>query len=185
MHKKGINSPALKISIHAPRGGSDGGIPFSSAVNVISIHAPRGGSDLLPRYQPELHPYFNPRSPWGERLRRLIIIPIAILFQSTLPVGGATLRMPTPGRREDNFNPRSPWGERHIGICINASDREFQSTLPVGGATVGNGVFAGQSNISIHAPRGGSDACDTVVLAQPKDFNPRSPWGERLLLRSR
>ena len=35
----------------------------------ISIHAPRGGSDLLPGYQPLLHPYFNPRSPWGERLQ--------------------------------------------------------------------------------------------------------------------
>ena len=58
--------PAL-ISIHAPRGGSDIKGDSGSFQCLISIHAPRGGSDHLQGGRPELHRYFNPRSPWGER----------------------------------------------------------------------------------------------------------------------
>ena len=80
----------LRISIHAPRGGSDhftfsGKMPFN-----ISIHAPRGGSDLLCKYLFQL-----PRG-----------------FQSTLPVGGATIQFLHHNPITFNFNPRSPWGER-------------------------------------------------------------------------
>ena len=36
------------ISIHAPRGGSDEPPPETESEPEISIHAPRGGSDLFP-----------------------------------------------------------------------------------------------------------------------------------------
>ena len=102
-----------------------------------------------------------------------------------------------------NFNPRSPWGERPPGSGTPLSPHLFQSTLPVGGATFAQldevcyrwiSIHAprggsdgrppdspGSHNISIHAPRGGSDDSGYPVWAQPTDFNPRSPWGERLL----
>ncbi len=57
-----------KISIHAPRGGSDNGLVFSQ----IPI------TD------------FNPRSPRGERPGRLRLYADNGGFQSTLPAGGAT-----------------------------------------------------------------------------------------------
>ena len=57
----------------------------------ISIHAPRVGSDvpvfifmLIGSY------HFNPRSPCGERLSVALAINGEPLFQSTLPVWGAT-----------------------------------------------------------------------------------------------
>ena len=56
------------ISIHAPRGGSDGATPNIQIGTVISIHAPRGGSDLPAHGQRRSYTNFNPRSPWGERL---------------------------------------------------------------------------------------------------------------------
>ena len=84
----------------------------------ISIHAPRGGSDL--DGGPKL---------WVEKL-----------FQSTLPVGGATLSsisfllqmhisIHAPRGGSDRyapwcfhygkyFNPRSPWGERQFRCAI-------------------------------------------------------------------
>ena len=37
--------------------------------------------------------------------------------------------------------------------------------------------------ISIHAPRGGSDCNRATEMSPPMDFNPRSPWGERLYQR--
>ena len=101
--------------------------------------------------------HFNPRSPWGER--------------QFSPVG-----LFPPG----DFNPRSPWGERlAIGRCKH-SLQTFQSTLPVGGATTGSVAGRKKLVISIHAPRGGSDQPQRFLCISYKDFNPRSPWGERL-----
>ena len=78
-------------------------------------------------------------------------------FQSTLPVGGATT----------------------IGVVAPAT-AGFQSTLPVGGATDGMSECPLCYIISIHAPRGGSDWCCCPCTTPTQDFNPRSPWGERL-----
>ena len=57
-------------------------------------------------------PHFNPRSPWGERPMIWLAICPNLLFQSTLPVGGATRRNDGFGGAREYFNPRSPWGER-------------------------------------------------------------------------
>ena len=79
--------------------------------------------------------YFNPRSPCGERQDPTKQNIWRKLFQSTLPVWGAT------GRKADgrddlrDFNPRSPCGER----------RGFDDT------------HLRRDGISIHAPRVGSD----------------------------
>ena len=58
---------------------------------------------------------------------------------------------------------------------------QFQSTLPVRGATIYR--FPPDHNharISIHAPRAGSDYSFVCRAAYQRDFNPRSPCGERL-----
>ena len=105
-----------------------------------------------------------------------------IKFQSTLPVWGAT-----------------------IMELINDGYIEFQSTLPVWGATLVNKFLIHCLMISIHAPRVGSDpqkTCRYILTerfqstlpvwgatrerqrsaANRRDFNPRSPCGERLSL---
>ena len=64
-----LTRTATEISIHAPRGGSDAKLHLAQVKIHISIHAPRGGSDR----------------PSDELLAQ------TGLFQSTLPVGGATL----------------------------------------------------------------------------------------------
>ena len=78
-------------------------------------------------------------------------------FQSTLPVGGATLYAVSPITFPSNFNPRSPWGERRMVTIQDAAAFLFQSTLPVGGATQNEKDLEWHQRISIHAPRGGSD----------------------------
>ena len=106
-------------------------------------------------YQTARH--FNPRSPWGERRYFLFFSFGGSIFQSSLPVGGATktkavdilgerISILAPRGGSDaipqlmpvlfkHFNPRSPWGER----------------LPSA----------------------------SITLTTIADFNPRSPWGER------
>ena len=60
----------------------------------------------------------------------------------------------------------------------------FQSTLPVWGATPCVTQSCSPSHISIHAPRVGSDGLLRMRLFQTKkNFNPRSPCGERLFNR--
>jgi len=80
-------------------------------------------------------------------------------FQSTLPVWGATAEAAYESLKADDFNPRSPCGERRHGICGRSQLRKFQSTLPVWGATSrGIESYGNMPEISIHAPRVGSDA---------------------------
>ena len=101
------------ISIHAPRVGSDPvyGLPdgqgglFQSTLpvwgatpplllphspTIISIHAPRVGSDTTFATAESPIRYFNPRSPCGERQGQRKNDREHRLFQSTLPVWGAT-----------------------------------------------------------------------------------------------
>ena len=50
----------------------------------------------------------------------------------------------------------------------------------MGGATIFASNKCSSEQISIHAPRGGSDHQPAADTDQPIHFNPRSPWGERL-----
>ena len=73
-----------------PVGGATASGEPADAEPGISIHAPRGGSDPLAIYFLAFAKYFNPRSPWGERLEGADAFMADLKFQSTLPVGGAT-----------------------------------------------------------------------------------------------
>ena len=111
---------AQLISIHAPRAGSDAmdGSLLKDFL-IISIHAPRAGSDGA--------------TARGRRCGRV--------FQSTLPVRGATKDTQTIIALLKNFNPRSPCGERLLYNYSLNYTLTFQSTLPVRGATVKIRIF--------------------------------------------
>ena len=168
------------ISIHAPRVGSDLALwllvwlpsSFQSTLPVwgatgsnsdftksftISIHAPRVGSDTLRHGRKYCLSDFNPRSPCGERPLVRGLPPESVpVFQSTLPVWGATAE-----KRE------------------YARKRQFQSTLPVWGATTRPGELSGQSlHFNPRSPCGERPLTD-IVLTDTDNFNPRSPCGER------
>ena len=197
----------------------------TSTISRISIHAPRVGSDGSTIVIINLTNTFQSTLPvWGATL-----FPIALFgsigFQSTLPVWGATSETETVKSLFDYFNPRSPCGERRyecpVPVCSAAisihaprvgSDYfrisgdlgrpisihaprvgsdfvtvskllpilRFQSTLPVWGATHQGHVRSDRKTISIHAPRVGSDRVMGGFVDDKIDFNPRSPCGERL-----
>ena len=123
---------------------------------------------------------FNPRSPWGERLLRPENIRLCQIFQSTLPVGGATGHSAPHSSSQNYFNPRSPWGERPYGDGMSFGEYLFQSTLPVGGATMTSCSTPQSSTFQSTLPVGGATGEIFAVPAHMDDFNPRSPWGERL-----
>ena len=150
-----------------------------------------------------LFSYFNPRSPHGERRSS----PSALrhgynYFNPRSPHGERRQTAPTFGRPILDFNPRSPHGERLAVARDSSKGGKFQPTLPARGATFYNVCYSSiavfqptlpargatdspwtglQSvNISTHAPRTGSDANTTISLHGERNFNPRSPHGERL-----
>ena len=148
--------------------------------SAISIHAPRVGSDAEGRKPLYLRYHFNPRSPCGERQKIANGEKTLELFQSTLPVWGATVVMlsfsvltflfqstlPVWGATNDSrdgnirllFQSTLPvWGATPYPPGCRRSEK-FQSTLPVWGATDGLPGLAGYRLISIHAPRVGSDS---------------------------
>ena len=97
--------------------------------------------------------HFNPRSPHGERrnLRR----------------DGSTLIA--------HFNPRSPHGERRRALDFLWLSFQFQSTLPARGATRNAGLYYRGCNISIHAPRTGSDAMALCCFLRHNEFQSTLP----------
>ena len=152
-----FSSKSLTISIHAPRTGSDRAFLRKSAEIGISIHAPRTGSDVC-------WITFSTRN---------------CQFQSTLPARGATATMHKSSRGAQNFNPRSLHGERLPARGLGYHPAKFQSTLPARGATYRLLMFFSFCRISIHAPRTGSDQTVWKHSDIRRNFNPRSPHGER------
>ena len=118
---------------------------------------------------------------WGATTVKLLNL-LLIAFQSTLPVWGATSGRTVMFSTQDYFNPRSPCGERPMATLYHGGNEKFQSTLPVWGATYEALARGGSRYISIHAPRVGSDSILKIRSLTNKDFNPRSPCGERLRL---
>ena len=146
----------------------------------ISIHAPREGSDGRPgRSRPSPGCDFYPRSPRGER-------------PTIQPMDGFRARISIHAPREgsdcDTFR-------GHIAVAkflstlpargatssssqISAPSK-FLSTLPARGATRPSPRRWSGPNISIHAPREGSDHFVGHGILCAHDFYPRSPRGER------
>ena len=153
-------APSPKISIHAPRTGSDPCPPYPDNQQwQISIHAPRTGSDVICYTTKPVETHFNPRSPHGERLNCFRYRPCIDTFQSTLPARGAT---------------DACFACAHsIRISIHAPR--------TGSDAVRVGHLLRRDAISIHAPRTGSDAQVQHSPFDAADFNPRSPHGERQL----
>ena len=79
------------------------------------------------------------------------------LFQSMLPVRGATHPHRSQHPSSQYFNPCSPCGERRLALHL----------------------LVVRVAISIHAPRAGSDCCLPRRHRPSRNFNPCSPCGER------
>ena len=82
--------PDTKFQSTLPVRGATEQTDITGDDQIISIHAPRAGSDKAAGYTDTELENFNPRSPCGERLNRDHGRSICGVFQSTLPVRGAT-----------------------------------------------------------------------------------------------
>ena len=162
-----------------PVGGATALFSPKPAKTVISIHAPRGGSDQAEWHQAHIGCYFNPRSPWGERLPIDQLLALKKIISIHAPRGGSDQAAYNRRHRTWYFNPRSPWGERLLGTAYSYALNVISIHAPRGGSDCWGRRERCGDFISIHAPRGGSDKVAGFLSAYSTNFNPRSPWGER------
>ena len=123
--------------------------------------------------------YFNPRSPRGERRRGILGKRQKKDISIHAPREGSDNWIINKCTNVRDFNPRSPRGERPENSYNHNFTNLFQSTLPARGATGSHCRRCRTRQISIHAPREGSDAWHSVCSKHGRHFNPRSPRGER------
>ena len=126
---------------------------------------------------------FNPRSPCGERPVFGEYDTNVEVFQSTLPVWGATQTGAVlPDIRGISIHaPRvgSDWAKGGIPI----RPLEFQSTLPVWGATGSVAQLTKEGEFQSTLPVWGATVLQRLQSPRYRNFNPRSPCGERRLRR--
>ena len=122
----------------------------------ISIHAPREGSDAGFVCSLTKIIYFYPRSPRGERLRKVTCVCLLREISIHAPREGSDSDVVGHGNRHD--------------ISIHA---------PREGSDAGGDGMINFLGISIHAPREGSDVNVYGRTTGISDFYPRSPRGER------
>ena len=187
-----------KISIHAPRTGSDigyafapffRGIIFQSTLPARGATRRRAFSYAIALFQSTLPA--RGATPYNRRLLRRrrfqstlpargatalgVVGGVIAGFQSTLPARGAT----RPGFRGAegvrHFNPRSPHGERP-GLQVPQHRR---CNISIHAPRTGSDMFCGQPRgevrISIHAPRTGSDPTRTARATKPSTFQSTLP----------
>ena len=82
--------------------------------------------------------------------------------------------------KRTDFNPRSPHGERPGASRVRARGSDFNPRSPHGERLTWLSHYMLRPQISIHAPRTGSDQAITSHVLPRRYFNPRSPHGERL-----
>ena len=146
-----------RISIHAPRVGSDRGHKRHAQGHPISIHAPRVGSDGRDSMPVLGGADFNPRSPRGERPGQRSCTLFWLRISIHAPRVGSDENLLLSATGSDDFNPRSPRGER-----LSVSYPSAVGVISIHAPRVGSDAHAvaladDVFQISIHAPRVGSD----------------------------
>ena len=120
-------------------------------------HSPCGERPVQSNPSTSFPFYFNPHSPCGERQPLMDVGTHDGVFQSTLPLRGAT-------KSYGNV-------QFHLLISIHT---------PLAGSDSNASIKSSFGNISIHTPLAGSDIFHTLLKLRARHFNLHSPCGERL-----
>ena len=145
----------------------------------ISIHTPHAGSDLQTQENTTKQEDFNPHSPCGERQHRLSLQPGFHIFQSTLPMRGAT-NIPDFFNDTKLISIHTPHaGSDQASTNLSMYDPDFNPHSPCGERRHRPGKGLSRHRISIHTPHAGSDLILRTKFLLLLDFNPHSPCGER------
>ena len=144
---------------------------------VISIHPPRVGWDKRARPSPRWRRDFNPPTPRGVGLKRMLDNHHYIDFNPPTPrgVGRCMTRLRRWRRRFQSTHPA--WGGT-TGSSVKAGSKVFQSTHPAWGGTLDDRFARPRLAISIHPPRVGWDGRGREGSPTQTEFQSTHPaWG--------
>ena len=161
------------------RGATHQGVLCRCKVRKISIHAPRTGSDDCPQPADSHGSHFNPRSPHGERRSRGCSRRRSAAHFNPRSPHGERRQGARKASVRGYFNPRSPHGERPCPPGGETPPTTFQSTLPARGATLIENFRKTAKTFQSTLPARGATGAHGCTWLQPRYFNPRSPHGER------
>src|SRR5699024_990503 len=120
------------------------------------IHAPNTGSDSVRISRPFCPLHFNPRSQYRERRHCPFRTVPFVIFQSTLPIQGATYTT-NINATQNPISIHAP----NTGIYFGCYLKDHPINIPLDAPNTGSDVIATvalpSSTISIHAPNTGSD----------------------------
>ena len=145
---------------------------------------------------------FNPRAPSGARPSHERLPVIAVGFQSTRPVWGATgVRLPKEEKRNISIHAprvgrdgaRGRGEVQSVDISIHAprvgrdrahlwngyNQRYFNPRAPCGARPLWRTPYAARGNFNPRAPCGARLACSSSHVVESQHFNPRAPCGAR------
>ena len=147
---------------------------------IISIHALREESDRLKvLVAGQSHTFQSTLSARRATIAFLVPIIFSVKFQSTLSARRATSEICssiiTTFISIHALREESDKGHNHLNYVL----KKFQSTLSARRATIFLSFPVPLSRISIHALREESDYYKNALSLSCRDFNPRSPRGER------
>ena len=180
----------MNFNPRSPHGERRRAVRHLAVAAAISIHAPRTGSDDASSDASVFFVDFNPRSPHGERplyrnnsnFFRLISIHAprtgsdvqrfrqlrALLPISThAPRTGSDHPCASAAAALPHFNPRSPHGERRRPPAAANLSGYFNPRSPHGERPYDLSYYVLHQEISIHAPRTGSDIRLTKTICRP------------------
>ena len=123
----------------------------------ISTHAPHTGSD------------------WT----RFDAYNVVARFQLTLPIRGAIPDGRPHGQQDKDFNSRSPYGERSNRLGMSNRNAVFQLTLPIRGAINNQQSMQLADIFQLTLPIRGAMSWWFPAFRPSRNFNSRSPYGER------
>ena len=149
------------ISIHAPLTGSD---PLRRAYkkrrNHFNPRSPYGERPYSYKRNSGAY-YFNPRSPYGERQNPRRVFRMIDIFQSTLPLRGAT-KFKVVHAVQKNISIHAPLTGSDSQVRGVKNDQFISIHAPLTGSDKFGQIQRQFFHISIHAPLTGSDFPATV-----------------------
>ena len=168
------------ISIHTPHAGSDRlDRLLNRQLKHFNPHSPCGERRQEREKTRGTSAHFNPHSPCGERPVMVIAIPLTNCISIHTPHAGSDHRFQAHGVHVLLFQSTLPMRGATFHSTTSSPNLIFQSTLPMRGATHTANHPAIYPVISIHTPHAGSDFRSPSVLCSYAYFNPHSPCGER------
>ena len=115
----------------------------------------------------------------GATRERSRFCPVCVKFQSTLPARGATVSGGGTRQWQTRFQSTLPARGATYESTWRLEDELFQSTLPARGATITTAGRATPVIFQSTLPARGATLQTAADFQDSRNFNPRSPHGER------